>query len=208
MVSRQDATLNLSRLLAHAPGVEPEVEGSGALAPSDEQASALGLRPAGPLSWHVMVRSTGGDDDFIAEGEVSGSAVMECRRCLRDVETSVTSSFLYPMVYEPATEADLSLIEAPLAGEVDDIDVLDDAGEDRLSFGRPEVDFAPLLLQVFAIDLPLTVLCKETCRGLSLDGVDLNEFPDHVPEDAHPAQEEDAPSPFAVLKDLDLDSRS
>lgn len=208
MVSRHDATLNLSRLLSHAPGDEPEVEGGGALTPSDERASQLGLRLAGPLSWHVVVRSTGGDDDFIAEGEVSGTAVMECRRCLKDVETSVTSSFLYPMVYEPATDASLSLIEAPLAGEVDDIDVLDDAGEDRLAFGRPEVDFTPLLLQVFAIDLPLTVLCKETCRGLSLDGVDLNEFPDHVPEDTGPGQDEDAPSPFAVLKDLDLDSRS
>ena len=207
MVSRQDATLNLSRLLTHAPGVEPEVEGEGLLLPSVEQANELGLRLETPLSWRVIVRSTGGDDDFIAEGEVSGTAVMECRRCLRDVETSMSSDFLYPMVYEPGSDKGLALIEAPLPGDVDDIESLDDAGEDRLSFGRPDVDFAPLLLQVFAIDLPLTVLCKASCRGLSLDGVDLNEFPDHVPEGT---QDEDAttPSPFAALQDLDLDSRS
>lgn len=208
MVSRQDATLNLSSLLAHAPGVEPEVEGEGLLTPSAEKANEIGLRLETPLSWRVMVRSTGGDDDFIADGEVTGTAVMECRRCLRDVDATVTSEFLYPMVYEPGTDKGLTLIEAPLPGEVDDIDALDDAGEDRLSFGRPDVDFAPLLLQVFAIDLPLTALCKETCKGLSLDGVDLNEFPDHVPEGSQEEVDETETSPFAVLKDLDLDSRS
>lgn len=209
MVSRQDATLNLSSLLAHAPGDEPEVEGVGLLDPGAAELEQAGLRLAEPLAWHIVVRSTGGDDDFIAEGEVSGTAVMECRRCLREVETPASSEFLYPMVYEPASDAGLRLVEAPLESDAEDVDPMDDPGEDRLAFGRPEVDFAPLLLQVFAIDLPLTVLCKETCRGLSLDGVDLNEFPDHVPEGSTVLQEDedDASSPFAVLKDLDLDSR-
>lgn len=208
MVSRQDATLNLSSLLAHAPGDAPEVEGEGLLAPSDPQLAEIGLRLAGPLSWHVVVRSTGGDDDYIAEGEVGGTAVMECRRCLRDVETSVSADFLYPMVYRPGKGAGLRLIEAPLDDEATDVDAHDDPGEDRLAFGTPQVDFAALLLQVFAIDLPLTVLCKESCRGLSLDGVDLNEFPDHVPEGSTAASEDDAASsPFAVLEDLDLEPR-
>jgi uncharacterized protein len=206
MVSRQDATLNLSSLLAHAPGDAPEVAGEGLVAPSDAQLDEAGLRLAGPLHWNVVVRSTGGDDDFIAEGEVGGTAVMECRRCLREVETSVTADFLYPMVYRPGTGG-LRLIEAPLDGDAPDVDPLDDPGEDRLAFGTPDVDFAPLLLQVFAIDLPLTVLCKESCRGLSLDGVDLNEFPDHVPEGSTAPSDDDASSPFAVLEDLDLDSR-
>lgn len=206
MVSRQDALLNLSSLLTHAPGAPTEVEGEGLLMPSDEQLRADGLRLSGPLPWHVTVRNTGGDDDFIAEGEVSGTAVMECRRCLVDVEASTSASFVYPMVYRPDKDGTMTLIEAPLAGDVADLDPLDDVGEDRLSFGRPEVDFAFLLRQLFAIDLPLTVLCKEDCRGLSIDGVDLNEHPDHRPEGAD--RQEEPASPFAVLEDLDLDSRS
>lgn len=207
MVSRQDALLNLSSLLAHGPGAPTEVEGEGLVQPSDEQLRDDGLRLAGPLAWRVVVRNTGGDDDFIAEGEVSGTAVLECRRCLKDVEAPVSGTFLYPMVYEPRKEGTLALLEAPLAEEADDIGALDEPGEDRLTFGRPDVDFAPLLRQVFAIDLPLTVVCKESCRGLSIDGVDLNEFPDHVPEGMEEQREGDeASSPFAVLKDIDLDS--
>ncbi|MEX2502559.1 MAG: hypothetical protein WD336_09300, partial [Trueperaceae bacterium] len=75
--------------------------------------------------------------------------------------------------------------------------------EDRLTFGRPEVDFAFLLRQLFAIDMPITSLCREDCRGLATDGVNLNEHPDHVPSDAHPDRTEN--SPFAALEDLDLD---
>lgn len=199
--------MNLSSLLAHGPGAPTEVEGEGLLQPSDEQLREDGLRLAGTLAWRVVVRNTGGDDDFIAEGEVSGAAVLECRRCLKDVETPVTATFLYPMVYEPRKEGALALIEAPLAAEADDLGALDEPGEDRLTFGRPEVDFAPLLRQVFAIDLPLTVVCSESCRGLSIDGVDLNEHPDHVPAGADEApQNDEASSPFAVLKDIDLDT--
>lgn len=205
MVSRQDALLNLSSLLTHAPGAPLEVEGEGSLMPTDAQLRADGLRLAGPLAWRITVRNAGGDDDYIAEGEVAGTAVLECRRCLTDVETPVAARFLYPMVYRPGQYKDLTLIEAPLPGDVDDVETLDDAGEDRLAFGRPEVDFAPLLRQVFAIDLPLTALCKEDCRGLSIDGVDLNEHPDHRPAGADEQQE--AESPFAVLGDLDLESR-
>ncbi len=201
--------MNLSSLLAHGPGAPTEVEGEGLLQPSEEQLRDDGLRLAGPLAWRVVVRNMGGDDDFIAEGEVSGAAVLECRRCLKDVETPVTATFLYPMVYEPRKEGSLALIEAPVTEEADDVGALDDAGEDRLTFGRPDVDFAPLLRQVFAIDLPLTVVCSESCRGLSIDGVDLNEFPDHVPEGAEEERADDeASSPFAVLKDIDLDSKN
>lgn len=199
MVSRQDALLNLSRLLSHAPGTDPEVEGEGLLAPSEAQLAEAGLRLGGPLHWRVLVRSTGGDEDFLAEGEVDGTAVMECRRCLTEVDTEVETNFLYPMVYRPAQEADLALLETPV-GDVED--ALED--EDVLAFGRPEVDFAPLLRQVFAIDLPLTALCREECRGLATDGVNLNEHPDHVPEGEIPEEE----SPFAALKDLDLDPPS
>jgi uncharacterized protein len=209
MVSRQDALLNLSSLLAHGPGSDSEVEGEGRFVPSQEQLDEDGLRLAGPLAWRITVRNTGGDDDLIAEGEVSGAAILECRRCLREVEAPVTASFFYPMTYLPGKRTALHLIEAPLAGDVNDLDPTGDVGEDRLAFGRPEVDFGPLLRQVFAIDLPLTVLCKESCRGLSIDGVDLNEHPDHVPAESGVATDHgEEASPFAVLKDLDIESRS
>ncbi|MDE0100674.1 MAG: DUF177 domain-containing protein [Truepera sp.] len=186
MVSRRDATLNLATLLNHAPDSPDEVGGEGLLEPDGTHLSEIGLRLQGPLAWRLTIRNAGGDDDFLAEGEVTGAALLECRRCLTDVPIPVASSFLYPMTYLPATER-LTLAET------------NEEEEERLLFGHPEVDFGPMLAQLFAIDLPLTALCKNSCKGLSLDGVNLNEYPELEGERSPPTT-----SPFATLKDLDL----
>jgi uncharacterized protein len=194
-----EAKINLAPLLTHAPGSDDEVEADGLLQPTDEQLHEDGVRLAEPLSWEVTVRNAGGDDDLLADGRVEGVAILECRRCLKDVETPVEAEFFYAMLYRPGQDAGLTLVENPsLTGPVDDGD------EDVLTFGRPEVDLAPLLRQVFAIDLPLTVLCSETCRGLSLDGVDLNEHPGHQ----GPVDRASPDSPFASLGDIDWENRS
>ena len=187
-MSKQDATLNLASLLKQDPEAGGEVEGDGLLMPSETILEADGLRLEEPLAWHLSVRSTGGDDDYLLIGDVSGTAVQECRRCLTDVATTLRTSLIYPMAYK-AGSGNLTLKESE-----------DD--EDTLVFGQPEVDFAPLLAQVFAIDLPLTVLCKETCKGLSLDGVNLNDHPEHEA----PVKAQQPESPFSVLKDLDLNN--
>lgn len=186
-MSQQDATLNLASLLKLDPELGAEVAGEGELMPSAELLEADGLRVAAPLHWDLTVRATGGDE-YILTGSVSGPVVQECRRCLTEVETPVRSSLVYPMLYRPKK-----------GGEV--LRLLEDEEDDTLVFSQPEVDFAGLLTQVFAIESPLTVLCKEDCRGLSLDGVNLNDHPEH----AAPAQpERSTPSPFAALKDIDL----
>jgi uncharacterized protein len=187
MVSRPDATLHLASLLSQGPGSAIEVEGQGLLEPGKALLESHGLRLAEPLTWELVVRRAGGEDDFIVEGRVSGSAVLECRRCLVDVPAEISVSLIFPMVYRPG-QKELILIEG-----------VEDA-EETLSFGDPSVDFTELLLQLFAINLPLTVLCKESCRGLSLDGVNLNEHP----EQETTSQQGTDPSPFEVLKDLDL----
>lgn len=190
MSVQQDATLNLATLLKLDPELGEEVRGEGEFTPSAALLEADGLNVAGPLRWQLTVRASGGDD-YILTGSVSGSVVQECRRCLTEVATAVRSSLIYPMLYRPRKSR---------GGEVLTLLENDDEG-DTLVFTQPEVDFAPLLVQVFAIESPLTVLCKEDCRGLSLDGVNLNDHPEH----ASPVQpERSTPSPFAALKDIDL----
>jgi uncharacterized protein len=187
MVTRRDATLNLAALLRRAPGSVDDLSAEGELAPGDEVLTQNGLRLAGPLQWSLHVTNTGGEDDFVLSGSVSGVALMECRRCLRDVPAEVDASFVYPMVHRPGGVDELVMVE-------------DDEQEELLVFSQPEVDFAPFLTQLFAIDLPLTALCREDCRGLSVDGVDLNEHPDHVVGDGRGTRR----SPFAALEDIDL----
>jgi uncharacterized protein len=186
---RHDATLNLASLLRHAPGDIAETEGEGLLVPETAVLEQNGLRLDGPLAWRLSVIGTGGDDDFVLQGEVRGQAVQECRRCLIDVTSEVEADLVYPMIYRPGTGT-LTLLES-------------EGDDDLLAFGRPEVDFAPLLTQIFAVEQQLAALCREDCQGLSLDGVNLNDHPDHVAPTESDAPES-APSPFASLRDLDL----
>lgn len=181
------AELNLSSLLSHAPGADVEVSDEGLLAPNEDLLGAFGLTLLQPLSWELTVRSTGGDDDYLAQGSVTGVAEIECRRCLTASQAEASASFFVQMAYDPSHDENLDLLENEDEDEI-------------LVFSEPTVDFAPLLTQLFALELPLTVLCKEDCKGLSIDGVNLNEHPDHVP----PREQTEEESPFAVLKDLEL----
>ena len=140
----------------------------------------------GPREWDVRVFNTGGDDDFIVDGSDSGTAVLECRRCLTEVEVDVQTEFVYPMLYRPS--------DLPMT-----LDELDDDEEERLVFGNPQVDFAPLVTQLFAIEVPLTALCKPDCLGLDEDGVNLNEHPERAPAAAAARSVSSPPSPFADL---------
>lgn len=189
MLARQDALVNLASILRTAPGSDDEVVDEGLLAPTEDLLLADDVRLGGPLAWSLTVRRTGGDDDdFFTDGAVEGPAVLACRRCLTDVEVDVRAEFFYLMRHRPSDGATITLAE-------------EEGEDDVLEFGQPVVDFAPLLLQVFAIDIPLTALCREDCKGLSLAGVNLNEHP----EAADPVvRDEKAPSPFAALEDLDL----
>lgn len=192
MLSRSDATLNLSSLLTHSPSAPLDVHGEGLLEPAHELLDSDGLRLAGPLQWRLSVVNAGGDDDFVLEGSVKGTTVTECRRCLTDVETEVRASFVYPMEYRPS--------DRPL--ELDEFD--EEGKEDVLVFGAPEVDFASFLTQMLAIEQPITALCKSACLGLNEEGVNLNEHPELVPEQK--PEESKPASPFEALKDIDLNA--
>lgn len=181
-----NATLNLAKLLLHN-GQEYEVDDEGLLMPSEVLLEADGLRLAKPIHWQLTVRSTGGDDDFLLEGHATTTAIVECRRCLTEVQTEIATEFFYPMMYKPGP-AELKLLET------------NDENDETLLFGKPQVDFAELITQLLAMELPLTVLCKEDCKGLSPEGVNLNEHP----EAEKPIEEVEPESPFAALKDMKL----
>ncbi len=182
---RPDALLNLAKLILHK-GMEDEVADEGLLMPTEELLEADGLRLATPIHWNLTVRSTG-SDEYLLEGHTTTTALVECRRCLTEVNSDLATEFYYQMVYKPGP-AELKLLET------------NDENDETLIFGKPQVDFANLITQLMAIELPLTVLCKEDCKGLSPDGVNLNEHPEAAPKIEEPVSE----SPFAGLKDIKL----
>jgi uncharacterized metal-binding protein YceD (DUF177 family) len=53
--------------------------------------------------------------------------------------------------------------------------------------------------EMFAVDLPLTVLCRVECKGLSSEGVNLNEHPE-----AEKIEARKKDSPFSALRDFEV----
>lgn len=184
MVSKQDVTVDLSRLLRNDPQSTGEVEAKGSFRPPEPL-------PKGdytleqPLDYHLVIRTTGEDGELLLTGNVSGTVQMPCRRCLEPVAVSWKSELLYSLEFVPGT-AELTMR-------------LDDEEDDEvLEFGQPEVDFAVFLTEVFLVDQPLTAAHPEgapECEDL------VREYG----QDAGQARQ-DGESPFAVLKDFDVDS--
>ncbi len=188
MTVSENVILNVASLLNQDASVY-EVEDEGLLLPDEASLKLAGFDVSEPIEWYLIVRGTGGDDDFILEGRVTGKALMECRRCLDSVAGDIAYSFVYPMIYKMGTEG-LKLIES------------DDEEGDLLIFGKPEIDFTDLIVQLFAIEMPITALCREDCKGLSVTGVNLNDHPEAAVTEVVVEKE----SPFAVLKDIKLDA--
>src|SRR5690625_3077353 len=183
MVSKQDVTVDLSRLLRNDPQSTGEVEASGRFVPPEPLPKG-DYRLEQPLDYHLVIRSTGEDGELLLTGEVSGTVLMPCRRCLEPVEASWKSDLLYPLEFVPGT-AELTMR-------------LDDEDDEVLEFGQPEVDFAVFLTEVFLVEQPLTVAHP--------DGhPDCEDLVREYGQDAGQA-EQASESPFAVLKDFDVES--
>jgi len=192
---QQDVTLNLASLLGFR-GDDLVVKG--VWQPEAERAAQLELDLTEPLTWRIRIQRVSGDDDiYLFDAKASGIARLACRRCLTDVDVAVNTSLVYTLHYEPSSN--------PVPGAVF---LREGKGEeDVLVFQRPEVDFGDLLLEMLAVELPLTVLCREDCKGLSFDGVNLNEHPEAAQQANQAKDEADNDineSPFAVLRDLDV----
>ncbi len=87
------------------------------------------------------------------EGKIFAKAVIDCSRCLQDVESdldiSFTAVFIAPEHYTEAKEAEL---------ETDDLEVsiIDDS----------KIDLIELVREQILLNLPLQVFCQQDCQGL------------------------------------------
>ena len=183
MSATEQAILNLSKLLTRDPTAARELSQSGSLEPNQDM-STEEYRLEDSLDWSISIYPTGGDDEFILTGDIRGEVTMPCRRCLEDVKVTGSSSLMFSVAYDPALEEPLGLIE----GEDDD----------TLVFSETQVDFSNFLTQIFMVDLPLTAVCEnpDTC----------NDLRNIIANDSIEVIEDDSENPFAVLKDIKLES--
>ncbi|GAA5514068.1 hypothetical protein Dcar01_02818 [Deinococcus carri] len=159
------------------------------------------LRFAEPAPYEVDVNALGGQEMYL-QGHFEPTLVMDCARCLRDVEVPLELKLGTLLRYDPA-------VDAPYLEEAD-------TGEEVLVFGDPDLDLSAYLAETTLLAAPLSVLHAPDCKGLcQVCGHDLNEGQcEHMaqvpveeiddelgtPEGSAHARQ----TPFAALRDLQL----
>lgn len=159
------------------------------------------LRFARPAPFEVDVNSLSQDEMYL-QGSFEPTLILECARCLREVEVPLDLSLGTLLRYDPT-------VEEPYLEEAE-------SGEELLVFGNPDLDLSGYLAETTLLAAPLSVLHDPACKGLcQVCGHDLNlgpcEHSAQVPVEeiddelglpqgsAHARQ-----TPFAGLRDLDL----
>jgi len=179
------AIVNLGLLINQ---IDDEIVADGLLEPSADLLEELGLELAEAIDWQLTISNTGGENEFLVEGKLKGNSITECRRCLEPARAKVDTDFVYQLEFKSGVE-NLQFDES------------DDATE-LLAFGKPIVDFARFITEMFTLSQPLTILCKEDCKGLNIDGVNLNHHPEAISEAIVEIAKKE--SPFASLKDFEV----
>lgn len=141
-------SVDVSELLRR-PGASESVQTDHALA--GVEVPLARVRGDRPLRLELLLEAL--VDGIHVSGRVAGTAVLECRRCLKEIasplEVSLDEVFFYPGEGEP--------------NEV--YRVTDE-----------QIDLEPAVRDALMLALPLNPLCKEECRGLCTTcGADLNE---------------------------------
>ncbi|EYB66753.1 hypothetical protein DEIPH_ctg076orf0012 [Deinococcus phoenicis] len=159
------------------------------------------LRFARPAPFEVAVNALGGNEMYL-QGSFEPTLILDCARCLRDVEVPLDLTLGTLMRYEPS-------VNTPYLEEAE-------TGEEVLVFGDPDLDLSDYLAETTLLAAPLSVLHAPDCQGLcQVCGHDLNEGPcEHMAQ--VPVEEIDdelgtpggtvhaKQNPFAGLRDLKL----
>ncbi|PKN07758.1 MAG: metal-binding protein [Deltaproteobacteria bacterium HGW-Deltaproteobacteria-8] len=120
------------------------------------------------------------DEGFLVVGSFSGSVILPCDRCLKELDLPVSGDF--------------ESFEEPRAKDDDSLEVC------RIRRGKNvlDLDVAGYLWEQFMLALPVNLLCDEECKGLCPNcGVNRNQ------ESCACAQTEGDPR-LAVLRNLKL----
>lgn len=127
----------------------------------------------------------------LCDGSLTGELLLPCQLCLGPAHV-VVDQRLHTVFVPPSSALGSSDGEASDEAD-DDVDDVDYAHHDGET-----VDLAPSLREFIILAVPITVHCKEDCRGLCpLCGADKN-------QGECSCQPVGKPSPFSALRDVKL----
>ena len=107
-------------------------------------------------------------------GNLQADLVAPCKRCLKDVAVNEPVTFSLRMVEKTQHERELAEGDDDGQGESAGSFDLDQA--DAEPFDGKTIDLDPIVREQVLLALPVSVLCREDCKGLcTVCGQDLNE---------------------------------
>jgi DUF177 domain-containing protein len=138
-----------------------------------------GFRADRPAAFKASFRKISGG--VLLVGDLAPHLTAPCKRCLRDVPMDLPIHFTLNLVPEPR----VSLEDAGLDGDAaeDPKNQKRDSGgsfalgdADREYFDGHTIDLDPIVREQVLLALPVSVVCKDDCKGLCPKcGQDLNE---------------------------------
>jgi len=144
-----------------------------------QQGHDTGFRTDRPAPFKASFRKISGG--VLLKGDLSPHLTAPCKRCLRDVPMDLPIHFTLNLVPEPK----VTLEDAGLEGEAaeDPKSQKRDSGgsfamgdADREYFDGRTIDLDPIVREQVLLALPVSVVCKDDCKGLCPRcGQDLNE---------------------------------
>ncbi|HID97071.1 MAG TPA: DUF177 domain-containing protein [Thermodesulfobacteriaceae bacterium] len=125
-------------------------------------------------------------DETHLSGRINAVVILQCHRCLDAYEKEVETDFTYLL------KPELPVAEGELALSSEDLETADYDGN--------EIEIGEKLREQILLQLPIRNLCKDNCRGLC-PGCGAN-----LGKEECRCRTDQVDSPFAVLKDLNVQS--
>ncbi len=107
-------------------------------------------------------------------GQMKAELIAPCKRCTKDVNLSIPINFSLRMVDK--TQFDRASSEDDDTGDNESAGSFDLDQVDAEPFDGKAIDLDPIIREQVLLALPVSVLCREDCKGLcTVCGEDLNE---------------------------------
>lgn len=143
-----------------------------------DQAGDTGFRPVRPATLTADFHKVSGG--VLLRGKARIDVAAECKRCLTPVTRAIPVDFTLNLV--PASLYKAEQAEAEGEGEGQDKGQAESGGSfaldaaDRDVFDGKKIELDPIVREQVLLALPMSVVCKEDCRGLCITcGQNLNE---------------------------------
>lgn len=154
-MERNDLTYTVSEILADGLHVDETLAGPDLdLSPTDTPIKG---------TLHLRMDLTRDDAQVTVQGSISGDAIRQCVRCLKEFADPLAVHFSTDFVKKQAKGRKPA---RPASGGASGPESAGDIGEDTYEYVGDDIDLVPMLREQVILAEPMHPLCREECLGI------------------------------------------